>query len=51
MTAITNTECKMTYGNQITDGMVCAIGNYNEGTCVVSKLEDTDFVAMRLAFF
>ncbi|XP_063913680.1 chymotrypsin BI-like [Zophobas morio] len=34
MTAITNTECKMTYGNQITDGMVCAIGNYNEGTCV-----------------
>ncbi|KAJ3656422.1 hypothetical protein Zmor_015502 [Zophobas morio] len=30
---LSNTECKLTYGNQITDNMVCVEGNYNEGTC------------------
>ncbi|XP_063913222.1 chymotrypsin BI-like [Zophobas morio] len=30
---ITNEECKITYGNQIKDNMVCLVGNYNEGTC------------------
>ncbi|EFA04540.1 serine protease H101 [Tribolium castaneum] len=30
---IHNTECKLTYGNQITDKMVCVDGNYNEGLC------------------
>ncbi|KAJ3656438.1 hypothetical protein Zmor_015516 [Zophobas morio] len=33
ITTITNEECRITYGNQITDNMICAIGNYNEGTC------------------
>ena len=26
------------YGSQITDSMICAAGNYNEGTCIVSIL-------------
>ncbi|KAJ3632562.1 hypothetical protein MTP99_009562 [Tenebrio molitor] len=30
---ITNVECKIIYGSQITDNMVCVEGNYNEGTC------------------
>ncbi|KAJ3656420.1 hypothetical protein Zmor_015500 [Zophobas morio] len=32
--SLSNQECKITYGNQITDNMICAAGNYNEGTCV-----------------
>lgn len=34
---ITNVECKIIYGSQITDNMVCVEGNYNEGTCYVSS--------------
>ncbi|XP_063913622.1 brachyurin-like [Zophobas morio] len=34
LTSITNDECKITYGSQISDNMLCAAGNYNEGTCV-----------------
>ncbi|KAJ3656231.1 hypothetical protein Zmor_015324 [Zophobas morio] len=34
LATLTNAECKLTYGNQITDDMVCAEGNYNEGTCI-----------------
>ncbi|XP_063913562.1 brachyurin-like [Zophobas morio] len=30
---VTNAECSLTYGSQITDTMVCVEGNYNEGTC------------------
>lgn len=33
---ISNAECQITYGNQIKSGMVCAVGNYNEGVCIVS---------------
>jgi secreted trypsin-like serine protease len=33
ISTISNLECRMVYGDQITDNMVCAIGNYNEGTC------------------
>jgi secreted trypsin-like serine protease len=33
ITTMSNLECKMFYGDQITDNMICAIGNYNEGTC------------------
>ena len=36
--SLSNQECKITYGNQITDNMICAAGNYNEGTCVVSLI-------------
>ncbi|XP_063913522.1 brachyurin-like [Zophobas morio] len=31
---LTNEECRLYYGNQIVDNMVCASGNYNEGTCI-----------------
>jgi secreted trypsin-like serine protease len=34
VTTLTNEECRIFYGNQITDKMVCASGNYNEGTCI-----------------
>ena len=44
MSAISNEECRLTYGSQITDSMVCASGNYNEGPCLVSK----DFVTIFL---
>lgn len=33
---ITNEECKNTFGYQISSDMVCATGNYIEGTCLVS---------------
>ncbi|KAJ3632546.1 hypothetical protein MTP99_009546 [Tenebrio molitor] len=33
ITTISNLECRMVYGDQVTDNMVCVIGNYNEGTC------------------
>nr|WJL97976.1 S1 family serine peptidase-like protein [Tenebrio molitor] len=31
--SLTNDECRITYGNQIKDKMVCAVGQYNEGPC------------------
>ncbi|KAJ3656396.1 hypothetical protein Zmor_015477 [Zophobas morio] len=34
ITSITNDECKITYGDQIKDSMLCAAGNYMEGTCI-----------------
>ncbi|KAJ3656387.1 hypothetical protein Zmor_015469 [Zophobas morio] len=34
LSVLSNEECKITYGNQITDNMVCLSGNYNEGACV-----------------
>ncbi|RZB38746.1 Trypsin domain containing protein, partial [Asbolus verrucosus] len=33
LSALSNAECKITCGNQITDNMVCFSSNYNEGTC------------------
>ncbi|XP_063913690.1 brachyurin-like isoform X2 [Zophobas morio] len=33
LVTLSNEECRLTFGNQITDNMVCAGGNYNEGTC------------------
>jgi secreted trypsin-like serine protease len=33
VSVLTNVECQITYGNQITDEMLCVDGNYNEGTC------------------
>ena len=35
---LTTEECQLVFGNQISDNMVCAGGNYNEGTCRVSIL-------------
>ncbi|XP_063913623.1 brachyurin-like [Zophobas morio] len=34
ITVLTNDECKITYGNQIKDYMLCAAGNYNQGSCI-----------------
>jgi secreted trypsin-like serine protease len=36
VSTLTNAECKIYYGNQISDNMICVQGNYNEGTCIVS---------------
>lgn len=35
LTPLSNEECKLVYGNQIKDEMVCAAGNNNEGFCLV----------------
>ncbi|RZC37325.1 brachyurin-like, partial [Asbolus verrucosus] len=34
LSSISNEECKLTYGNQITNTMVCVSGNFNEGPCI-----------------
>jgi len=33
LVTISNPECRITYGDQITDHMLCAVGNFDEGTC------------------
>ncbi|RZC37849.1 serine protease, partial [Asbolus verrucosus] len=33
LATLTNEECRLVFGTQITDTMVCVEGNYNEGTC------------------
>lgn len=38
VTTLSNQECRLVYGNQISDNMVCIEGNYNEGICHVSYL-------------
>lgn len=44
VTTLSNEECRLVYGNQISDNMVCIEGNYNEGICHVSYLNlDIDF--------
>lgn len=37
VSTLSNEECRLFYGNQITENMVCAEGNYNQGTCIVSS--------------
>jgi secreted trypsin-like serine protease len=34
VSTLSNEECRLFYGNQITENMVCAEGNYNQGTCI-----------------
>ncbi|RZB40525.1 brachyurin, partial [Asbolus verrucosus] len=34
LVTLANEHCKYTYGDQITENMVCADGLYNEGTCI-----------------
>ncbi|XP_044266759.1 brachyurin-like [Tribolium madens] len=34
LAVISNEECKLTFGSQITEEMVCVDGNYNQGTCL-----------------
>jgi hypothetical protein len=36
LSAVSDAECRLTYGSQIGQNMVCFEGNYNEGTCFVS---------------
>jgi secreted trypsin-like serine protease len=33
VTSLSNEECRITFGNQIVDTMLCATGNYNQGIC------------------
>lgn len=35
LTPLSNEECELFYGNIVTDQIVCAGGNYNEGFCMV----------------
>lgn len=37
LTVLTNEECRLTFGNQVLDTMVCVDGMYNQGTCNVSR--------------
>jgi hypothetical protein len=49
VTSLSNPECRIVYGSQITDSMVCVDGNYNEGTCKVrTKRRTTIFLKMFL---
>ncbi|KAJ3656601.1 hypothetical protein Zmor_015669 [Zophobas morio] len=34
LTTLSTNECKLTYGSQVTEDMVCVAGNYNEGSCI-----------------
>ncbi|KAJ3632601.1 hypothetical protein MTP99_009598 [Tenebrio molitor] len=33
LSAVSDAECRLTYGSQIGQNMICFEGNYNEGTC------------------
>ncbi|KAH0807464.1 hypothetical protein GEV33_015327 [Tenebrio molitor] len=33
LVTLSNEECRMVFGNQVNDNMVCVAGNNNEGTC------------------
>ncbi|XP_068904406.1 brachyurin-like [Tenebrio molitor] len=33
LVTLSNEECKLAYGSQVTENMLCVEGNYNEGTC------------------
>jgi hypothetical protein len=35
LVTLSNEECRLAFGNQVNDNMVCVDGNYNEGTCRV----------------
>jgi hypothetical protein len=35
LVTLSNEECRLAFGNQVNDNMVCVDGNYNEGTCKV----------------
>lgn len=36
LSLLSNENCRNYYGSQIVENMLCAIGEYNEGTCIVS---------------
>jgi hypothetical protein len=36
---LSNEECRLYYGNQIGNSTICVEGNYNEGTCYVSRFK------------
>lgn len=37
LTPWSNEDCKFLYGSQLSEHMVCASGNYNEGFCLVGR--------------
>ncbi|KAJ3632602.1 hypothetical protein MTP99_009599 [Tenebrio molitor] len=58
LSAVSDAECRLTYGSQIGQNMVCFEGNYNEGTCfgdsgspVFIQLSRGYYVAMAIASF
>lgn len=34
-----NLHCQYTYGSQVIDSMVCAIGSFNQGICIVTFIK------------
>lgn len=38
VTTLPNEECKLTYGDQIKETMVCVDGQYNQGACHVKLI-------------
>lgn len=43
VTALSNAECKLTYGNQVTGNTICVAGSFNEGSCYVRKVFSIEF--------
>lgn len=39
LSTLSNEECRLFFGSQIADHMVCVGGNYNEGACNVEILK------------
>lgn len=35
LATVSNEECQLSFGALIHDTMLCAVGNYNEGNCLV----------------
>jgi secreted trypsin-like serine protease len=47
LVTLSNEECRLAFGNQVDDNMVCVEGNYNEGTCRVSlKVTSVQFLPL-----
>lgn len=47
---ISNEECQLSFGSQITDTMVCAGGNFNEGFCKVGWYIICQWLILQYAF-
>ena len=47
VTTVSNEECRITYGNQLTDGMVCIVGSFNEGACTVRNFNQFRKISYR----
>lgn len=50
LTSLSNEECQLYYGTQVTENMLCVGGNFNEGTCVVSLYKNSVYYYFKLRF-